>query len=300
MRSFLMPFALIAFGQAALADAPTVVTDIAPVHALTTTVLGGRGQADLLLPAGGDPHDFQLRPSQARALADAGLVIWVGAALTPWLARSLDGVGAQGARLDLLSAAQTMTRGFGDDGHAHDDHGHDHDSLDPHAWLDPENGRIWLDLIAEALAQADPAGAAAYRANANAGRAQIDAAEAQARAILAPVKDRGFAVAHDAYGYYADHFGLKVVGAIRMGDAAQPGAAHLRKLQADLQAGGAVCLFPEVNHDPAAAQLMAAAAGLRLGGALDPAGAALAPGAGLYAALIVGMAKTLAACLSQG
>ena len=298
MPRFFLPLIAVLCAQPALAEVPKVVTDIAPVHALVTMVMGERGAADLLLPAGGDPHDFQLRPSQARSLSDAGLVVWMGHALSPSLERSLDGVGTNAVRLELLEADATVTRAFGGE-EEHGQDGHDHGDVDPHAWLSPENGRIWLGLIAEALAKADPEGADAYRANAQAGRVAIDAAEEAARALLAPVQDRPFAVLHDAYGYYADHFGLTVAGAVRMGDAAQPGAAHLRALKADLQASGAVCIFPEANHSAAAVEQMAQAAGVRLGGALDPAGVHMAPGATLYPEVILGLAQVLAECLSR-
>jgi zinc transport system substrate-binding protein len=310
MRRFFFPLALAICVQPALADAPKVITDIAPIHALVTQVMGDRGTPEVLLPAGGDPHDFQLRPSQARALADAELIVWMGEALSPWLERGLDGVGSKAVQLELLEAKGTVTRSFGEAGeeaggahdHTHEAHnheGHNHEGLDPHAWLDPENGRIWLGLIAEALAQADPEGAATYRANEIEGRSVIDAAEATARATLAPVQDKPFAVLHDAYGYYADHFGLTIVGALRMGDAAQPGAAHVRDLQAELQASGAACIFPEANHDSAMVEQMAQAAGVRMGAALDPSGANTNPGAGLYAAVLVGMATDIAACLAD-
>lgn len=297
MRHFFLPLIATLYALPAWADAPKVVTDIAPVHALVTMVIGDRGTADLLLPAGGDPHDFQLRPSQARALSDAGLVIWVGHALSPWLERSLDGVTTNAVQLELLDAPETVKREFGGEGeHGHE--GHDHGDIDPHAWLSPENGRIWLGLIADSLAKADPEGADIYRTNAQAGVLAINAAEKAAGELLAPVKDRPFAVLHDAYGYYADHFGLTVAGAVRMGDAAQPGAAHLRALEAELRASGAVCIFPEVNHSTAAVEQMAQAAGVRMGHALDPAGVKMTSGATLYPMVIVGLAQVLAECLS--
>ena len=298
----LLPLAFALTAHTALADAPKVVADIAPVHALVTQVMGDRGTPTLLLAAGGDAHNFQLRPSQAAALADAGLIVWIGEALSPWLERALDGVGASGPQLALLEAAGTTTRNFGAAaGHEedHDHESHDHTGLDPHAWLDPENGRFWLGLIAEALASADPEGADIYRANAAAARSTIDAAEAEARALLEPVKDKPVAVFHDAYGYFADHFGLTVTGAIRMGDAAQPGAGHLKELEASLKASGAVCVFPEANQNAAMATQLAEAAGVRLGEPLDPSGANTAPGAGAYAAILTQMAGTIAECLSR-
>lgn len=116
---------------AAHADVPVVVTDIPPVHSLTALVMGDLGSPVLLLDRGGNPHEFQLRPSQAAAIADAQLVVWVGPEMTPWLDRTLDSLAGGGARLELLEVAGITTRAFGDeddDHHAEAKDGHDHDA----------------------------------------------------------------------------------------------------------------------------------------------------------------------------
>jgi zinc transport system substrate-binding protein len=307
MRGLSVSVAALLFGQAVWAETPKVVTDFGPVHSLVSMVMGDLGAPEVLLPMGGDAHNFQLRPSQAQDLAAADLVIWVGPEMTPWLGRALDGLG-KGEGLALLEAPETLTRSFiekkpaeaGADAHDHDDDhdGHMHDGVDPHAWLEPQNAQIWLGLIAEALAAADPEQAAVYRANAEAGQAKVAAVEAEARQVLDPVKGRGFATMHAAYGYFADHFGLKFAGSLRQGDASAPGAAHIAELQKSLQEDGVVCLFPEANHNPASAEQMAEATGVKLGGPLDPAGAMMPAGADLYGALVLGLANTLADCLS--
>jgi zinc transport system substrate-binding protein len=288
----------------ALAEVPKVVTDIAPVHGLVAMVMGDLGAPVLLLDAGSDPHDFQLRPSQAQAVAEAGLVVWIGPQMSPWLDRALAGTGSTGAQLALLSAPGTQTLAYDKDeghGHAAEGHdpaaeGHDHDGTDPHAWLDPRNAETWLGLIAGALARADPANAAAYAANAAAAQARIAALDAQLAARLAPVKDRPFVVYHDALGYFTAHHGLSPLGAIAPGDAASPGARRLRALTE--AAGGAVCVFPEVNHDPDLSGRMAEASGAKLGAPLDPEGVGLTPGPDLYPALLTGLADALTGCLA--
>ena len=63
----------------ALADVPKVMTDLPVVHSLTAQVMGDLGTPDILLDKGADPHHFQLKPSQARALSQADLVLWIGA-----------------------------------------------------------------------------------------------------------------------------------------------------------------------------------------------------------------------------
>lgn len=135
------------------AEVPQVVTDIAPVHALVAQVMDGVGEPELLVQPGQSPHSYALRPSQARALQQAGLVVWVGEGLTPWLAKPLEALAGEGVRLELIEAEGTVKlpyRGADDilaaaeaaqDEHEHegDDHeGHDHDAHDDHAGHDED------------------------------------------------------------------------------------------------------------------------------------------------------------------
>ena len=316
--SFLTASALAGLAIPAAGQVPRVITDIPPVQALVAQALGDLGQPVLLLDKGADAHSFQLRPSQAAALAEADLVVWIGPEMTPWLDRAVEGLATDVAQLRLLEAEGTHLRSFGEDpAEDHDDHadeaGHDHaaepaaedghehdhahDGVDPHAWLDPANAQLWLGLIAAELARLDPANAATYQANAAQAQAEVAALDARLDAALAPVRDKPFAVFHDAYGYFADHYGLTIAGTVALGDAAPPGAAHLAELQASL--GKALCIFPETQHDPKMVETLAADTGLRIGGALDPEGAGLEPGPQVYGAILSGMTDTLIACLEQ-
>ena len=283
--------------NAALAKVPQVVTDIAPVHSLVAMVMGDLGTPVLLLDKGADPHDFQLRPSQAKAVAGAGLVVWIGPAMSPWLDRALDGTGTAGAQLALLTAPGTETLTYAEDTEAHEgEEAYQHDGLNPHAWLDPNNGETWAGLIAAELARLDPPNAATYTANADTARARIDTLDRDIAAQLAPVRNRPFVVFHDAFGYFAAHYGLSLAGAISPADATSPGAQHLRDLTA--KAAGTVCIFPEVNHDADLSAQMAEASGAKLGNAMDPEGVSLTPGPDLYAALMTGLADSLTGCLA--
>lgn len=295
---------LLATATPALAEVPQVVTDIPPVHALVAQVMGDLGQPELLLAKGGDEHDFQLKPSQAGAVADAELVVWIGPELTPWLDSAMDSRPEGAAALALLDAEATARREYGGagDDHGGDEHaeegddGHGHGSEDPHAWLDPGNARAWLGLIAAELGRIDPQNAAAYAANAEKAGQGIAALDAELAALLAPVKDKPFVTFHDAYGYFVDHYGLTHAGSIALGDASTPGAARLAELRGELEAGGAVCLFPEIQHDPALVEQLAEGTSVKIGGALDPVGSSLDAGPGAYAALLGGMARTIADC----
>lgn len=292
---------LLASATPALAEVPRVVTDIPPVHALVAQVMGDLGQPDLLLARGADEHDFQLKPSQAGTVADADLVVWIGPELTPWLESALDSRPEGAAALALLDAEGTALRAYGakeEDGHDHT-HDHDHGSMDPHAWLDPGNAQVWLGLIAAELGRQDPDNSATYTANADAATQKLAALDAELTALLAPVRDKPLVTFHDAFGYFADHYGLTLAGSIALGDASSPGAAHLSDLRSALEAGGAVCLFPEVQHDPALAEQLAEGTQVRIGAPLDPVGSSLEPGPQAYAALMSGLATTIADCAGR-
>ena len=339
-----------------------VVTEFGVTHSLVSMVMGDIGSPEVLLDRGGDPHSFQLRPSQARSLADADLIFWVGEELTPWMARALAGIEVQGDVVTLIEAEglhlQDFALGHGHDhddhghahddhghdhddhghahddhghdhddhghahddhghdhddhGHAHDDHGHDHDDhghghddhahshdgIDPHAWMNTGNVKIWLDLIAEELAEHDPENAATYRANAEAARAEIADLSTEISAILEPVGATPLVMFHDAYGYMMDQFGINVAGTIALGDAAAPGAQRLSELRAQLQEGGAVCIFPEVNHSSRYIDMVVEGTGVRVGADLDPEGVLLEPGVDLYPTLMRNMAQAMADCVA--
>lgn len=294
---------LLASTTVALAEVPNVVTDIPPVHALVAQVMGNLGSPTLLLTKGADEHDFALRPSQATEVADADLIVWIGPELTPWLDAALRNRPDGAAAVALLDAEGTITRPYAEADHdavESDSHeGHGHDGADPHVWLDPDNGKIWLSLIAAELSRLDPGNATIYAANAALAQAELASLDAAIIALLAPVKDEPIVTFHDAFGYFAAHYDLTIAGSLALGDAASPGAQRLSDLRATLQAGEVRCIFPEVQHDPALISQMTEGTGTRIGGALDPVGSSLEPGPGAYADLLKGLAQTITDCASH-
>lgn len=310
------------------AEAPRTVTDIGPVQGLVASVMGDLGTPELLVPQGASPHHHALTPSQARALQQAELVFWIGPDLTPGIGRKIEAIAGEATVLELSEQPGTMHLSArdhaifderADTGHEHDhddddhdaaheddhdhdaaeDHaGHDHGDDDPHLWLSPDNAAAWLPVIADALAAADPENAATYRANADAAHMALEEAVAEARTLLAPVQEDRFVVFHDAYQYFEQAFGLRVIGAIKLSDASDPSPARLDALRDAIADSGATCIFAEPQFDP---RLIAAVTeGTEIGVAdLDPLGMDLAPGAGLYPALIEDLASRIATCAER-
>jgi zinc transport system substrate-binding protein len=186
-----------------------------------------------------------------------------------------------------------MMGGDTHDAHAHG--GHDHSGEDPHAWLDPENGKAWLSAMAETLARIDPPNADAYAANAAEGRAEIDAAAQEVEAMLAPIMGARFVVFHDAYHYFEHHFGLAAAGAIAEGDASDPGPARIEEVRALIRDLSVTCVLSEPAFNPAFARTVIEGTGAR-SGVIDPLGGDITPGPDFYPALMRDVAARLVAC----
>ena len=131
------------FASSLAAEPLRVVADIAPLHSLTTQVMGDLGAPELLTPPNASPHGHALRPSEAARLQASDLLIWVGPLMSPWLAEAKSEMAPEAASLALMDAEGTLLlakRGahMHDHGHAHEEEkpvkaeGHDHEDHDDH------------------------------------------------------------------------------------------------------------------------------------------------------------------------
>ncbi|MBT4285419.1 MAG: zinc ABC transporter solute-binding protein [Rhodobacteraceae bacterium] len=314
-------------GGVAMSDTPKVAVDISPVHSLVSRVMLGVGTPDLIVQAGASPHGYTLRPSEAKALQDAQMVFWMGESLSPWMEGALDTLSSDATIITLLERDETILLEFregalfeehdhddhgdekhddhGDEKHddhgdeKHDDHGdHGHGSYDPHAWLSPDNARIWLNLIASQLSIVDPENAGTYFANAAAGRLEIEALKAEVNSLLEPVRGKKFIVFHDAYQYFEEAFKISASGAISLGDASKPSPARIAEIQGRIEEESIDCVLsePQFNKGLVATVMAGSNANTNV---IDPLGVGLKPGPNLYNELIRDMTKILVDCFES-
>ena len=285
--SMIRPFlaATLVSATPACAEVPSVLADTAPVQSLVAMVMGDLGTPGLIVASGTSPHEASLTPSEAQALTEADVVVRTGDALLPWLGDSIATLAPQAQVLALLD-----TDGWeplpGPDG----------EGIDPHAWLDPDVAAAWLGAIAEALATADPENGQAYRQHAADASERLRSLRAEIRGRLAPLAGSGYAVGHDAYGYFGRATGLPPTHAIAHADGAEPTPSDIGTLREAVISGEVQCLLLDAESNPSWAETLGEGATLRTA-TVDPDGVILEPGPDLYPTLLRNLGTALQECL---
>jgi len=234
--------------QPDLKAGPVILTSTTFLADMTRNVAGARLQVDSLLPVGADPHGYQPTPSDVAKISKSTVLIVNGFGYEQFLSMLLANAGGQ---RDVIEATAGLS--------PREDAGLEH-GFDPHLWLDPNNVIVYVENIRDALAQADPDGAAVYKANADAYITQLKNLDTwiieQVNQI--PAERRLLVTNHEALGYFADQYGFTVIGAVIPGfstDAA-PSAQQMAGLIDLIKSSGAPAIFlGKVESDTLAAQI---------------------------------------------
>ncbi|PLX88530.1 MAG: zinc ABC transporter substrate-binding protein [Desulfuromonas sp.] len=285
-------------GWGAETAVPKVVVSIKPIHALVSGVMQGVGEPVLLVKGGGSPHGYVLRPSEARALAGADLIVWIGPQLESFLEKSLSTLGRNATqlklieelRVDLLPARKGGS--WEDHGEGHEGHHGDDRELNPHLWLSPLLAQQVVGSCVEALSRLDPGRSQIYAANAARVKARLGDLHERLERKLSPVRSVPYIVFHDAYQYFEAAYNLNAVGSISVDPERRPGVKRILDIREKIKTLQARCVFSEPQFEPQLVQ--AIIEGTDAGVAtLDPLGIDLPAGLESYFTLLDGLADSL-------
>lgn len=262
---------------------PLRVVTSTPLFASMVKVVGGeRVEVRAVMPPGTDSHTYQPSPREVAQLAEAAVVIYNGSDLEPWMERQLEAV-APNVRTVILSegleafAVEEEEHGYDHEEspltpEAHDatpgpreEHSHEH-AVNPHFWLDPDFATVYIERIASALAEADPHNAATYQANAARYVREIRAFDDWAKAQIAtiPPERRKLVTFHDAFPYFAAHYGLELVGVVVPSPGREPLPQEVANLVAQIRQQRVSAIFIEPQFNPKLAQTIAQEAGVQV------------------------------------
>jgi zinc transport system substrate-binding protein len=290
---------LLASASAMASEPPKVLVSLAPLHSLAASVMKGAATPELLMPASASPHDFSLKPSDAKRIQNADLVLWVGPQMESFLSKPLVGLKDK-QRLLTVSELPGMLlleprEGGPWEVHA-DGHGHGEQEQDGHLWLDIGNAKLLAGALAERLSSLDPAHGALYRQNAAELSARLDRLDRELKDRLAPLAGKPYVVYHDAFQYFEKRYGLAPAGSITLEERA-PSAKTVARLRAKIAKLKAACVFKEPQAPEKPVLMVAEGLNVKIG-SLDDLGATLTPGMQLYEDLLKGAAASLADCLN--
>lgn len=240
---------------------PVVVTSLTILADFARQVGGDDFAVHSLVAEGEDPHTYEPKPSDARTLAGAAVVLRNGLGLEPWLDRLLVHAPADAP---IVTATEDLTPIVEDTGPFAGD-------PDPHLWMDPQLAARYVATIADALTAVLPERAEDIETRAK--RYLADLAElgewiaAQVQTI--PASHRKLVTTHDAFRYFGDRYGLEVVGTIwSISTEREPSADELRRLVDDIRAHAVPAVFTETTINPRLMERIAADAGVAMGPAL--------------------------------
>ncbi len=295
----LLPVLTWTANHACAAVPPVVVASISPVHSLAAAVMEGIGEPILLVSPGLSPHVQALRPSQARALENADLVLWIGGGLEIWLERGITSLASEAMAVVLWDAPGVL-KAHGS-AHHHEHHQGEEDSSDmsfsdPHIWLSTKNAIAMTTAIENALIEIDPENEARYRSNAQTQKERIQYLGSTLRARLAPFRTHTYVVFHDAYRHFSQDMELaSPVAVLVKNPGRSPGAEGLLAVRTAILKSEARCVFVEPQFSPRLGETAAEDTRARVT-KIDPLGTTDDPGPELYFELLEGIAQSFLDC----
>ncbi|MBN1888111.1 MAG: zinc ABC transporter substrate-binding protein [Thermoflexales bacterium] len=241
---------------AAPSDKLQVTVSVAPQQYFVERIGGEHVEVNVMVPTGRDPHSYEPKPDQLRALSASVAYFSIGVTFEKaWL----DKIVSVNPRMALVDTTRGIERMPG--AHQHEEGGglDADEELDEHIWTSPELVKIQAQTIAAALVKLDPEHGQVYGANLKTFQADIDVLEADIRDALEGVQTRKFMVFHPAWGYFARDFGLEQIS-VEVGGQ-EPSAQELANLIREAKAEGIQVIFAQPEFSAQAAETIAAEIG---------------------------------------
>lgn len=257
-----------------------VVATTTQVADFTRQVAGDDASVTQLIQPNQSAHSYDPSAADLAALGSADVLVINGAGLEEWLDDAISASGFSGTTIDASTGIELSDDEAGD-GHEHadetpapeethsdDEHDHAHEGGNPHIWTDPHLAEQMVATIETGLAEADPAAAADFEANAAAYEAKLAELDEwiHTNVDTVPEADRLLVSNHDAFTYFVDAYDITYVGSVipSFDDNAEPSAAEIDELVAAIKATGVKAVFSEASISPKAADTIAAEAGVKV------------------------------------
>jgi len=285
--------ALLALPAAVASERVQVVTSFSILADMVEQVGGEHVEVTSLVGPDGDAHVYSPSPGDARALADADLVVFNGLLYEGWMERLIDSSDYAGALVTATQGIEPLARAGQDEHDSHDDHGHDehaddehdhdehrhdggdeeadhaHGDDDPHAWQDLARAETYVENIRDGLIEADGDNRETYEENAERYLAEIEKADDEIRALIEEIPPSTSVITgHDSFGYFADAYGVRFLSPVGLSTEADPSGASMAELIDVIEEENVEALFHENMTNQSILDQLAEETGLSVAGTL--------------------------------
>ncbi len=283
-RRTLLAAALVLGASPALAQTPApaaklpVVASFSILADFVKNVGGDRIALATIVGPNSDTHVYQPTPNDAKKLAAAKVIFVNGLGFEGWMDRLVKASGTKATVVVATTGITPRERTKDEPQDDEDDHkgkkgahaGHDHGPIDPHAWQSVANAKVYVANIRDGLIAADPAGKEVYTANAAAYTAKLDQLESEVKAAISsiPEQNRRIITSHDAFGYFGDAYGLKLLAPEGVSTESEASAKDVGKIIRQIKTQKIPAVFLENVTNPRLVDRIAKESGAIVGGTL--------------------------------
>jgi zinc/manganese transport system substrate-binding protein len=259
LLSAALPTLMAISAMPASAETLKVVASFTVLADVVKQVGGDHVDVKSLVGPNGDPHEFEPSPTDAKNLNAAKVTFVSGEGLEGWMDRLITASGYKGK--PVVASEGVNTRTMEEDGKT---------VTDPHVWNSPVNVKVWVANIEKALSEADPADAAAFKANAQTYTRKLDEMDAYAKSKFEKIPEdhRKVLTSHDAFGYFGREYNVSFLSPLGVSTETEASAAEVAKLIEQIKSEHVKTYFFENSNDPRLVNQVAKATGAEPGGEL--------------------------------
>ena len=227
-----------------------VAASIFPLYDITKEIAGDKIDVNLILPPGASPHTFEVSSSQIKKLQGVKLFFVIGQNLDAWVENISSSV-SESQTVDLSLVVELQQLDENSANHKPDEDEEDATGYDPHYWLSPQNVYLMAEEILNQLVLLSPENENYFLGNYNNFVNKLQSKDVEWKEKIGDLKQKNIVVFHDAWGYFADHFGLTVVGTFEPFPGQEPTPQYLKELQVAVKDYNIKALFaePQLSQD---------------------------------------------------
>ena len=248
-----------------------VMTTFYPMYEFTKQVVGDKGDIELLIPAGTEPHDFEPSAKDLAKISDSDVFVYNSPELETWTDNLTDTIDTK--QTEIIQASKDIklmegTEHEHEEAHDHDtqeheEHGHSHE-LDPHVWLDPALAIKEVETIRDQLSKKYPDDKAAFEKNAASYIDELKKLDEEFQTAFKDAKNKTFVTQHAAFGYLANQYGLTQEAIAGISPDQEPSPSRLSELKHYVDDNQVKVIYFEENASSKVAETLSKETGVKL------------------------------------